>query len=91
MGELFNAMRKDGQERRANNRENSAAMLLERGISFESCNGGAHLIVSHGGKVVDFWPGTGKWLVRGAAMRGFRYGVRPLIAEVTRDDEVQRG
>lgn len=54
-----------GHIRRANNRESSPRILAERGISFESKNEGAHLIVTIGGMVVDFWPGTGKFITRG--------------------------
>jgi hypothetical protein len=55
-----------GHIRRANNRESSPRILAERGVSFESKNEGAHLIVTIGGMVVDFWPGTGKFITRGA-------------------------
>ena len=55
----------ESAERRAGNRDSSAALLAERGIAFESKNSGVHLIVTHGEKVADFWPGTGKFIVRG--------------------------
>jgi hypothetical protein len=55
----------ESAERRAGNRDSSAAVLAERGITFESKNSGVHLIVTHGEKVADFWPGTGKYIVRG--------------------------
>ena len=45
-------------------------MLQELGVSFERKNMGAHLIVSHDGKVVDFWPGTGKYIPRGFGQPG---------------------
>lgn len=51
-------------ERRASNRELSADKLSGLGVQFESKNGGAHLIVKHGGLTVDFWPGTGKYIPR---------------------------
>lgn len=51
--------------------------LEAAGIQFESKNGGAHLVVSAAGLVVDFWPGTGLWVVRGTNER--RRGVRHLI------------
>ncbi|MNN70290.1 hypothetical protein D3C81_1861330 [compost metagenome] len=57
-------------ERRASNRERSALKLQELGISFVSNNDGAHLIVMHAGKTVDFWPGTGKFIPRGAGRPG---------------------
>ena len=44
-----------------------------------------HLIVLAGAKEVDFWPGTGLWIVRGTKDK--RRGVRKLIEYVER----QRG
>ena len=63
MADDFNAMRQESQERRARNREESAKILTDAGVQFLSRNGGAHLIVEHEGKIVHFWPGTGKWKV----------------------------
>lgn len=60
----------ESQARRADNREGSAAMLQDLGVAFERKNMGAHLIVSHDGKVVDFWPGTGKYIPRGFGRPG---------------------
>ncbi|TVO55920.1 hypothetical protein [Denitromonas halophila] len=77
MGELFAEHRRLGQQRRANNRASSAERLAAAGVSFESKNAGAHLIVSAGSKRIDFWPGTGLWIVRGDPRR--RYGVQKLI------------
>ena len=57
-------------ERRAKNRQSSAEILAERGIQFETKNMGAHLVVSHDGKVADFWPGTGKYIPRGGGRPG---------------------
>lgn len=66
--------------KRASNREASARNLAAAGIPFESKNNGAHLIVSAPGLVVDFWPGTGLWAVRGTNER--RRGVRQLITRL---------
>lgn len=60
----------ESQKRRASNRESSADLLSQADIQFDSKNGGAHLIVSHGGKVIDFWPGTGKFIPRGFGKEG---------------------
>ncbi len=57
-------MIEESKERRANNRESSAKILEEKGFKFETKNGGAHLIVKRGAMVADFWPGTGKWIIR---------------------------
>ena len=74
------AMRERSQERRAGNRESSAELLRERGIAFEEKNHGAHLIVRHGGKVADLWPGTGKYRVRGVEQ--YRRGVFGLLRDL---------
>lgn len=81
MGELFRDMKAAAQERRANNRENSPARLTEAGIKYESKNGGAHLVVTALGKTIDFWPGTGLWIVRGQSRR--QRGVFRLINACT--------
>lgn len=80
LGETFSAYREAGKVKRAENRENSAAILTERGVAFEAKNGGAHLVVSHGGKVADFWPGTGLYGLR--KKRGYRRGVFNLLREL---------
>jgi hypothetical protein len=70
------------QDKKAHNREGSPALLTAAGIAFDVRNNGAHLIVSHNGLVVDFWPGTGKWIPRPSGRPG--RGVRPLIAFLKR-------
>ncbi len=77
VGEMFADHRKQGQEKRANNREQSTTLLQEKGVPFVSRNGGAHLIVTYDGTVVDFWPGTGKFIVRGQHKK--RRGVFALL------------
>lgn len=85
MGDDFNALKKMRQEKRASNRDDSAVILSRSGVVFESKNIGAHLVVLAGAKVVDFWPGTGLWIVRGNKQQ--RRGVRKLVEFVER----QRG
>lgn len=80
MGDLFNAAREAGRERRASNRETTPEVLRQHGVQFQVKNGGAHLIVQHGGKVADLWPGTGKYQVRGSG--GYRRGVFNLLREL---------
>jgi hypothetical protein len=77
--DAFNDLRKIRQEKRADNREQSAAMLTTEGFSFQRKNDGAHLIVQADGYVVDFWPGTGKWNTRGYRFTVAGRGVRNLI------------
>lgn len=64
MTEEFEAHKEASKARRADNREQSANLLTDHGVQFESKNLGAHLVVTHGERVVDFWPGTGKWIER---------------------------
>lgn len=73
-------LKAESQQRRANSREQSAAMLTAAGIRFDSRNGGAHLIVQHGGVVYDFWPGTGLWQQRGS--RKQQRGVHALLRAI---------
>ena len=59
--EYWNDFKEISQEKRARNRESSADYLKTNGIAFVSKNSGAHLIVTNGSGLIDFWPGTGKW------------------------------
>lgn len=63
--EIFGCLKQESQQRRAGNRENSAQILADNCIKFDSKNLGAHLIVHGEAITVDFWPGTGKFIVRG--------------------------
>lgn len=63
-GDTWRALHEHSQEKRAANREQSAAILKRCGVSCMSRNMGAHLIVTHAERTVDFWPGTGKWIDR---------------------------
>jgi hypothetical protein len=72
------ALKERSQQKRASNRQQSAKMLTDAKVKFESRNGGAHLIVTAAdGLVADFWPGTGKWMQRGYP--GSSRGVRSLL------------
>lgn len=64
------------RENKASLREQAPEELRRAGILFEVKNLGAHLIVEGRGGYIDFWPGTGKWSVRGGA-KGF--GISNLI------------
>lgn len=78
-------MREDSAAKRASNRDWSAAHLKEKGIAFETRNDGVHLLVRHRGRRADFWPGTGKWIVRAAApgdKERHGRGVRGLVREL---------
>lgn len=81
MGEYWNdvkgQLKERSMEKREKNRKSSATILRESNIKFEEKNNGAHLVVTHKDKVVDFWPGTGLWHVRKSNVK--RRGVFPMI------------
>lgn len=81
MSDYWNDIRAARQEKRADNRAQSAELLRKAGVAFEAKNGGAHLIVTALGKTIDFWPGTGLWIVRGQSRQ--RRGVKRLIDHCT--------
>jgi len=63
-------MTQESIERREMNRQRSLDLLEKHSITFESKNDGAHLIVTHNKHVIDFWPGTGKFIPRGTTKTG---------------------
>jgi hypothetical protein len=82
LSDFWRDVRHAGQVKRASNRAQSPEFLREAGVEFEVKNGGAHLIVKGPAGLIDFWPGTGLWIVRGAIWRGAAwrgYGVFKLI------------
>lgn len=84
MGAMWRAHNAERQRKRADNRVQSADLLMEAGISFETRNQGAHLIVSSPAGLIDFWPGTGLWIPRNDSKRRGR-GVDRLVAKIMRD------
>lgn len=68
--ELYDGMAEHSKNKRARNRERSAALLIDRGVKFETRNAGAHLIVTTKYGLVDFWPGAGKFMPRAAGKSG---------------------
>jgi hypothetical protein len=73
----FKERRAKSQEKRADNRKNSRAILDNKNCDYQLMNDGAHLIVKTNSGLVDFWPGTGRWIIRNTGRRGF--GVQNLI------------
>ncbi len=84
MGEAFEGWRAMKQEKRAKNRQTSREQLVSADVEFTESNLGAHLIVTRGKEVVDFWPGTGLWHVRHSSKKG--RGVFGLIKFLKRAD-----
>lgn len=80
MGELFREWSKEKSEKKKSNMQFSTEKLVELGVNFEKKAGGVHLIINHGGHVVDFWPSTGKYKFRSRAK--YCRGLRKLIKEL---------
>ena len=68
--DIFGAMRKSSQARRAINRENARGILDGANIRYIDYSDGKHLGVLKGVAVIDFWPGTGLWKYKGDKGRG---------------------
>lgn len=81
-GDYWRAKKEHGQKKRAHNREQAPLLLTEAGVTFESKSGGAHLIVRDGELVINFWPGTGLWVVQGHPAH--HRGVFRLIKHIKR-------
>lgn len=77
LGEIFDGMREASRQKKRSNLESSTQILRDHGVLFESKNADIHLIVKHGGKVVDYWPSTGLWIDRKSKHE--RRGVFPLL------------
>lgn len=77
MAEVWEGYAERSKIKRASNRANSAKTLQTFGIEYTTHNFGAHLIINCGEQVIDFWPGTGKWIVRGKPTIG--RGVMKLV------------
>lgn len=69
-----------GQEKRRANRKSSGTILSENNVPFDSHNGGAHLVVRLNNFVVDFWPGTGKYIVRGS--NTYKRGIFRMLRDI---------
>lgn len=71
--ESYDERKTASQKKRAMNREASKRFLEHQDIEFEVKSGGSHLLVTGSKGLIDFWPGTGKWISRdGTKGRGVR-------------------
>lgn len=78
MREVYDAMKKHSKQKKSSNLATSTAMLDREQIDYISKNNGVHLIVTDfNGNLIDFWPSTGKWIVRnGITSRGVQNLIR---------------
>ena len=66
------------KKKRASNREQARMTLLKSGIRYDYKNNGAHLVVYGPNGIIDFWPGTGKYISRDKHHKG--RGIRHVLA-----------
>ena len=78
--ETYKAMHEHNKQVREQRRMKAPGALTCRGIEFESKNEGAHLIVKGPKGLIDYWPGTGRWIDRTG---GKGFGFKGLIAHIT--------
>jgi len=64
LGEIYKAMNDRSREKKESNKRSSTDELKRHNIEFEEKNDGYHIVVSHNGFKVDFWPSTGKFIFR---------------------------
>lgn len=88
-GQTWRNLKTWHKKKRARNRRASAALLSGFGIAFDSNNDGAHLIVRHNNRVVDFFPTTGYWADRSTSSDRQR-GVFELIAYLNDGEPIDR-
>jgi len=65
IGDTFKIIKEQNKVKKQSNLDYSTALLLETKFSVSINNGGVHLVVANNGVIVDFWPSTGKWIIRG--------------------------
>ena len=76
ISEAYKFLKERSKAKKLSNIESSTLMLLDKGYDVEIKNNGVHLIVDWNDKTIDFWPSTGKWIVRGGKTSR---GVKGLI------------
>lgn len=70
MGEMWLEQKELSKTKRANNRERTKKLLIEKGINFDEYNSGAHFVIFHDEITIDLWPGTGKYIARKSKVKG---------------------
>ena len=80
---FYEHLREESRKNRERNKMQSTAILLRNKIDFTIHNNGVHLVVTHNGRTVDFWPSTGKFIFRNTNYKG--RGVFNLIKKLTKE------
>lgn len=64
MGDMFKDLNIEKKRKKRKNLEWSTNKLKELGVDFESKNDGILLVVKNGADVCNFYPSTGRYMVR---------------------------
>ncbi len=76
MGDDFRALRKERQEKRRSNLACGVNLLNANKINYTTPDY-THCVISHNGKVIDYWPSTGLWIDRTTKKK--RRGIKQLL------------
>lgn len=75
--EDFKELKEETKRSKEERKTINTLVLLDKGIRFESKNFGYHLIVEGKQSIIDFWPSTGKFIVRQNRKKG--HGIGKLL------------
>lgn len=67
--------------KRLKNYEYAINVFKTNNISYLLKNGGYHLIVNHNKMVIDYWPTTGKFSIRGSGI--YQRGINKLMKKLS--------
>lgn len=66
-------LKKSRQDKRSKNRDWSTQYLTDEGLCFDVKNNGAHIQIKTNNSKIDFWPGTGYYILpNGVKGRGVK-------------------
>lgn len=80
MGDDFRAMKEHRQKMKSQRYADSSSARMEiykEALDIEEKNDGQHWIVRTAKETIDFWPSSGRWIVRGKKASG--YDARSLL------------
>lgn len=81
--EIFNAMKEYKKQKSIKNRSLAQEILESAGINFEIKNNGLHYIITTDTDIIDFWPGTEKFIPRITKQSG--KGIYTLIKYIKKN------
>lgn len=85
IAETFKEIRKNKQQKRIKNKEHSTKTIQRLNVPYELKNDGLHIIITLPKLTIDFWPSTGKWIVRNKPIQS--RGIRKLMQFINRNKD----